>query len=399
MKRKVVMALATLVVPLVAATCGAPADIVPAECKADAIYPDPYCEKLFADAGTDGDADAAPSKSPMDFEDPGLSPEAWQPCGQGFCAPEPSGASAGLFKNEPVTLFIGPNDTTPLACPPSAPTEKWRLYDELVAPPAACEACSCAASKGECLQPPEKIEIRAGACGESGVAFSPFDGPANWTGTCSSDGGLSAGAMCGNEPCAQSVWAAPLPPPSGDACTPTTSIPTVTKEYSWKTRAIACQAGTPNGACKSETQFCVAAPGHEWLSCVYEQGVYDLSDCPDEYNASAHHLYPDEPIDDRGCSDCSCGAPAGSACIGNMRVYADAACSNEFVNMPLGLMSDNCTGVIPAGRAVGSKRVTDLAYLPGSCGPSGGQPKGTATVNPARAVTFCCMKPSPQAAS
>ncbi|MBK9266632.1 MAG: hypothetical protein IPM54_43455 [Polyangiaceae bacterium] len=254
-----------------------------------------------------------------------------------------------------MTLYVGPNDDTPLECPPGAPTEKWRLYDELVAPPAKCEACACAASKGECSQPSEKIEIRAGACGESSVASSPFDGPPNWTGTCSSEGGLSAGTMCGNELCAQSVWASPLPPPKDDACLPTTAVPLSTKEFAWQMRAIACEAETPTGACKSTTQYCAAEPGPEWRTCVYEKGVYSLSDCPDEYNASVHHLYPHEPIDDRGCTACACGVPVGSACIGMMRLYNDAACSTELVNLLLGSMSENCTGVIPAGSAIGAK--------------------------------------------
>lgn len=129
------------------------------------------------------------------------------PCGDGFRAPMASGNNAGLFKHVPVTLYVGPNDGTPLDCPPSAPTEKWRLFDELVAPPASCDACTCEASIGECSQPPDKIEIRAGTCAESGVPFSSFDGLPNWNGTCSGEGGLSAGAMCGNEPCAQSVSA------------------------------------------------------------------------------------------------------------------------------------------------------------------------------------------------
>ncbi len=390
MKQQLALSFAALCLPLVATTCAVPPDINFLTCDPEQLFPSARCLAEFADAGVD----ATPTNQPTDF-DPWLIPPAqWRPSCDGFCAPNPSGMSADLFSSEPVTLYIGPNNAEPLECPPSAPTEKWRLYDELVAPPAACEACSCEASKGECLQPPEKIELRAGTCGESGVAVSPFDGPTNWTGACSKEGGLSADTMCGNEPCAQSVWAAPLNTPAGDACSPTTEIPLSTKEFTWKTRAIACQTDTPIGACDSTTQYCAAQPGPEWLTCVYAEGVYNLSDCPNEYNASVHHFYPYDPVDDRGCSDCSCGAPMGSACIGNLRVYNDAACSTEFVNMPLGSMGENCTNIIPAGRAVGAKRVTDLTYLPGTCGSSGGEPKGSASANAARAVTFCCMNPS-----
>ncbi len=375
---------------IILGACSAPPSYAPGDCDPNADFPSAKCSEK-ADAGTDGDAE--PTKQPTGFDDPGLDPEAWQPCGDGFCAPELSGSAIGWDK-VPVSLYVGPNDGTTLACPENL-TEVGRLYDELVAPPAACDACTCEASKGECSQPPDKIEIRAGACGASGVPFSPFDGPPNWTGTCSSEGGLSAGAMCGNEPCAQSVWASPLPAPKDDACLPTTTIPLSTKEFTWQTRGIACQAETKQNACSSETQYCAADLGHEWLTCVHKPGIHNLSDCPVEYNASVHRLYPYEPVDDRGCAECSCGAPASSACIGMLRLYDDAACSVEVVPMLLGSMGDSCTTIFPTGRAIGSKRVTDLAYLPGTCGPSGGEPKGMATGNTANAVTFCCMKPSP----
>jgi hypothetical protein len=393
MKHKLIVALAMLAVPLFATTCSVPAEIYPQECDPHAIIPSARCKELLAsDAGSD--ADAEPTKGPMGIDDPGLNPEAWRPCGDGFCAPELSGQSALVWEKVPVSLYVGPNDGTPLACPDNL-TEVGRLFDELVAPTAACEACICEASKGECSQPPEKIEIRAGACAENGVPFSPFDGPPNWSGSCSSAGGLSAGAMCGNEPCAQSVWASPLPPPANDACLPSTSIPLSTKEFSWNTRAIACEAKTEQGACLSEKQYCAADLGPEWLTCVHQKGIHSLSDCPNQYNASVHRLYPHEPVDDRGCSDCSCGAPAGSACLGVLRLYDEAACSAEVVPLLLSSMGEGCTNIFPAGRATGAKRVTDLAYLPGTCGPIGGEPKGMATGDAANAVTFCCMKPSP----
>ncbi len=395
MKQQALLIVATLVIPLLASTCAVPAKIHPGECDPNALIPSKRCKELLAgDAGTDADGDAEPMNQPTGFDDPGLDPEAWRPCGDGFCAPELTGQSALVWEKVPVSLYVGPNGPTPLACPENL-TEVGRLYDEIVAPPAACDACACEASKGECAQPPEKIEIRAGSCGQGGVAFSPFDGPPNWSGTCSSEGGLSMGAMCGNSVCAQSVWASSLPVPKNDACKPSISIPLFTKEYTWKTRAVACQAKTPPDACSSETQYCVAEPGPEWLTCVYQKGIHNLSDCPDKYNASVHHLYPYEPIDNRGCSECSCGAPASSACIGMLRLYADAACSTEVVPLLLGSMSDSCTTIIPAGRAIGAKRVTDLAYLPGTCGPSGGEPKGAATGDTANAVTFCCMMPPP----
>ncbi len=294
------------------------------------------------------------------------------------------------WEKVPVTLWVGPDGPVPLECPDTAPTEMFRLYDDLVAPPAKCDACTCEPSKGECSKPPVKIEIRAGTCAETGAISVPFDGPTNWDGSCTNQGGLSTGTMCGNEPCAQSVWAAPLDPPIGDTCDATKKNPSFTKEHSWRTRAIACQAPTTNNACAFKTSHCVAKPGPEWLSCVYQQGAHTLDVCPDNYRDSVHTLYPNAPVDDRGCNDCACGAPIGSACIGNMRLYDDAACLSERVNMLLGSMSESCTSVVPAGLGIAAKRVTDLTYLSGMCGASGGEAVGNAITDAQHAMTFCC---------
>lgn len=360
--------------------CSAPYELAPTECDRDTYFPEEFCLKKYADAGTDADSGDDTLRRGM------------APCFGGDCAEEPKGEFAGNWSKVPVTLWVGPDGPTPLACPESAPTEVYRLFDDLVAPPSTCEACTCEASKGECNKPPAKIEVRAGMCGETGVMSVPFSGPANWDGSCTNAGGLPKGTMCGNEPCAQSVWASPLDAPTNDVCTATTKNPFFTKEHSWKTRAIACQAPTNNNACSSKTSFCVAKPGPEWLSCVYQQGAHKLDACPNNYRDSARTLYENAPLDDRGCTECWCGAPTGSACIGNMRLYDDATCSTELVNLLVGSMSESCTSIVPAGLGIGAKRMTNLAYLSGTCDASGGAPKGSAVADSARAVTFCCRQ-------
>jgi hypothetical protein len=366
---------------LTLAACSAPPSYWPGDCDPNADFPDPDCVKLYADAGTDA-ADAA---NAFKF--------GTAPCFGGDCAQEPKGEFGGNWEKVPVALWVGPDGPTPLNCPETAPTEMFRLYDDLVAPPAACEACTCEASKGECTTPPAKIEIRAGTCAESGVMSVPFNGPANWDGSCTNQGGLSTGVMCGNEPCAQSVWASPLDAPSGDACSATTKIPSFTKQHAWKTRAIACEATTDNNACGSKSSYCVAKPGPEWLACVYQKGVHTIDVCPDNYRDSVHTLYPDEPVDDRNCNECACGTPLGSGCLGKMGVYDDASCSKEIVNLLLGSMGEGCTNIIPQGHAIAAKGIIDLAYLSGTCGASGGEPRGNAVVDANRGTTFCCLKP------
>jgi hypothetical protein len=366
---------------IVLGACSAPYAYAPGYCDPNADFPEEDCLKKFADAGAD-------AETSDDMIQRGTAP-----CFGGDCAQEPKGEFAGNWEKVPVTLWVGPDGPTPLACPESAPTEVYRLFDDLVAPSAACEACTCEASKGDCTKPPPTIEIRAGMCGEAGVPAVNFSGPANWDGSCTNVYGMPKGTMCGNEPCAQSVWASPLDAPTNDACAAAKKIPSSTKEQSWKTRAIACQATTQNGACGSENSFCVAKPGPEWLSCVYQKGVHALNVCPNNYRDSVRTLYPYEPIDDRSCTECACGAPSGSACIGNMRLYDDASCSVEVVNLLVGSMSENCTGVVPAGLGLGSKRVSNLSYLSGTCEASGGEAVGSAVVDAQRAVTFCCGRP------
>jgi hypothetical protein len=372
--------IASVIVASVVGACSAPLEYAPFDCDPNADFPPEDCLKKFADAGTDAD-------SGDDMIQRGTAP-----CFGGDCAQEPKGEFAGNWEKVPVTLWVGPDGPMPLACPESAPTEMFRLYDELVAPPAVCEACTCEASKGECNKPPSTIEVRAGMCGEVGVLSVPFSGPANWDGSCTNESGLAKGTLCGNEPCAQSVWASPLDAPTNDACATTKKIPSSTKEQSWKTRAIACQATTENNACGSKTSFCVAKPGPEWLSCVYQKGVHELKVCPNNYRDSVRTLYENAPLDDRSCTECSCGAPSGSACVGALRLYEDTACTTQFVEAPIGSMSENCTGVVPAGRAVGSKRVTGLTYFAGTCEAHGGDSVGNAVADAARAVTFCCQK-------
>jgi hypothetical protein len=121
--------------------------------------------------------------------------------------------------------------------------------------------------------------------------------------------------------------------------------------------------------------------------------VHTIDVCPDNYRNSVHTLYPDKPVDDRGCKECACGAPVGSGCLGNMPLYDDATCSKQFVNVLLGSMGEGCTNIIPQGHGIAAKRVIDLAYLSGTCGATGGEPRGNALADANRATTFCCGKP------
>jgi len=86
-------------------------------------------------------------------------------------------------------------------------------------------------------------------------------------------------------------------------------------------------------------------------------------------------------------------APSGSGCVGSLRLYDDSACAVEADNVGVASFDEQCINVFPPGRALGSKAITDLAYLPGACLSTGGEPTGAASEDPADAVTFCCLAP------
>ncbi|MDI1450782.1 hypothetical protein QHF85_42475 [Polyangium sp. 6x1] len=340
---------------------------------------------MLADAGADANAGDA------DMFNPGPTPQAGSTCTQA-CVPVPSGG-AGYWSEVPVSVRFDKADALPKFCPEGVPNEKFRLFDQLVAPPAECEACACEPSEGTCEGgPPQTIEIRAGTCAESAAVTLPFSGPAGWSGACTSAGALPAGASCGGELCAQSVLVSALPGPTSESCAATSAAPAFTTKTEWKLGALACMANTNDDTCGQSAikEYCVADPGPEFLYCVHGKGV--MEPCPDNYNFERHEMYPEEPIDDRGCEACECGAPAGSACAGSLRLYDDAACASQFEQASLGSTDDKCIDVFPVGRAIGAKAVTGVTYVPGTCSSSGGAPKGLASPNKISAITFCCRR-------
>lgn len=295
---------------------------------------------------------------------------------------------------------VGPAELAPQACPedPSSgvPNLKFRLFDKLVAPAATCSSCLCRPSEGTCTDAPEKIELRAGKRDQSGVATVPFDGPANWTGLCSNDGAIAAGAKCpvGSQLlCTQSVPSSALPLPANEACKALPGAPSPTLETKRDIAGVACHGNTLTESCGSGSlkMYRVNTPADPWLQCVYRDGVHET--CPDNHSYYREVLYPKAPIDTRECSACTCGAPMGSVCTGTLGLYADSACGVGLINNTIASTGDSCFDLQPPGLGIGSKAVSNLTYLPGVCGASGGESVGSALPDAEHAVTFCCMAP------
>ncbi len=368
--------------------CTAPSSVYYDECDPTPLVPGGECVEQ-GDAGTDADAS---------MEEPGLNPSQWPTpavtCVDHRCVPEPSDTSAGQWPDTPLLVWIGPRNQMPESCPAEAPYMKYKRFDGLIAPPAQCDACTCESSTGSCAGLPATIEIRNGACNQSNAAVIPFDGPFGWDGACSNANAIPAGQLCNGVPCAQYVRASTLPAPTGESCTATIQKPNAIKTWDWETGAIACNVKEVDATCDPKEEHCVIELPEPWYNCVARDGVH--SECPDNYNEMPPVvLYEDPPIDDRDCSECKCGAPTGSMCLGSLRVYSDGACSKELVNVGVSSMDEACATIIPPGSAIGSKTVKDLTYFAGTCGASGGEPVGSAAIDTANAVTFCCLKPSP----
>ncbi len=382
--------------------CSAPDNFGDITCKPNAFLPDPWC-RAAADAGTDAEADAADTDAANAIDNPGLNTSYWvapDSCKTGICVPDPNGNEAILWEKVPISLWIGPVDQVPGKCPDDpvygVPTEKFRGFDQLVAPPATCSPCACGPSEGTCGGVPETLELRAGTCAQSGVVTVPFDAPANWDGSCTNADTIAAGAKCpaGSQTlCTQSVHSSALPAPIDDACKASVSGPSLALKTSWEIGALACTGITLPQSCgtTSLTTYCVNDPGPAWLYCTYRDGVHET--CPDNYQYARHVLYPKEPIDNRGCSACECGAPTGSACLGALSLSTDGACGAELVKLQVASMGQICYDFLPPGLAIGSKAIVNRAYLPGVCAASGGESVGGATADVAKAVTFCCMAP------
>lgn len=398
MKRFAIISIGLLVAAGTVNACSSVPEDALYPCDPKAIIPDPLCleqTSITEDAGSD----AAPDV-PSAIDDPGFPSSLFPPEGscKTECVPEAAGPVAIDWPYEPLVVWFGSKaELETKTCPANTLYEKVRGFSNLVASPAKCDACECSAD-GLCTGLPENIEIRSGTCNMSNVQTTPFDGPPNWDGSCTSVNAMAAGQLCNGVPCAQSVSTLALPGPTDESCAPTVEKPNATLDkHEWLEGALACHAKDLVGTCKTTPEHCVDALPEGWLHCLTRPGKH--SACPDNYNDSGPYwVYQDNPIDDRGCSACTCGAQKDGICTGSLSVYADSSCTSEFIKLPLSSADPSCGTITPAGRGVGSKTIDNLAYIPGTCAVSGGEPIGAVMPNDdekSGVVTFCCRAPGP----
>jgi hypothetical protein len=330
-----------------------------------------------------------PDSSTSDAGDAGDAGKSSAICGEP-CTPIPDGWSSmqavwlGPVKDAPFYSTFHEEKTLP----------RFIGRADLTAEPAECDVCSCGESSGKCTDLPSSIEVHAAMCGETGTSL-PFDGPTNWSGSCTNVNALSAGQKCpvgSSTLCAQSVAVAPLGPPVEESCTPFAEKPPIVQARvngpEWKTAAIGYDVpGCEKGSCIPSSEL-----PQGFRSCIYQRGDHE---CPASWSGQRRVVYEVTAdklgfIDARDCSPCSCGAPIGSGCSAHFRTFEDGACSKLISDDPIAsFFGSQCTNVSP-GIAIGSKEITSLSYFPGVCEPIGGEPIGEVKPDPNQAVTFCC---------
>lgn len=267
---------------------------------------------------------------------------------------------------------------------------------DLEATAAECDECSCGESTGKCTELPSSIEVHAGMCGEVSSSIS-FGGPTNWDGSCTSVNAIVGGQKCpvgSSTLCAQSITAAPLGAPVEESCMPFTGKLPVARARAdvptWKTAAVGYKV--PGCDAESSCMPSINDLPSGFRSCIYQHGEHECPAAWNEDRVVVYEVSADKPgyVDGRDCTPCSCGAPMGSACTAQLRVFEDASCSKLVLADPLSSLGEQCTNIFPAGKAIGSKEITSLAYFPGMCEPLGGEPIGAAIPDGDQAITFCC---------
>jgi len=309
-------------------------------------------------------------------------------CADFTCAPSIPNGWTGYYE-----IFQGLPAEDP-GCSPEYPMDAYAGNFNLNAPPANCNACLCGAPQAQVCNPPSVITVLDCACGGTPTVPLPLNMPAGWSGTCASAiDGMGQGyyypgnSNCGPDmaqPCNQAVTA-PAPTVAGGFCATSGGGGMVPPAH-WDGFVRACNGASTMGKGCNLSQACLPKPQSPYapLICIKHAGDFN---CP-AGQFSQKQVFYDDFTDNRACSACSCDAPSGSTCEGNISIYSDTflnACSIPAQSFPAG----GCgflSGNPPAGN---SKFTQTQPPTGGACAPIGGQPVGQATKTFPQ--TFCCM--------
>lgn len=332
--------------------------------------------------GVDDDADGN-----VDCADP--------KCTTYTCVPEIPAGWSGYF-----ALYDGAPAGDP-GCPadfPSTTTPAFLGNDGLTAPPAEC-ACECSAPAWQGCAALDTITISTGdaPCGMATYCTGAMDVPAGWDGTCFgttfyAGGQLTCGpdvvqiGNCGTntgDPCNVSVRATGVAAVNGSCqAMPTANNP----DLIWDRFGRACgDAPTTGGGC-NVGQTCLPR-----MEAPYESGVCVMmagdNACPPGAFTEKHVFY-DDVMDTRACTDCSCGTATGGTCPTTVNIYSDTA-DNTCISLVASFQAGTCADVMGNPTLSNREAIPGAGPTGGSCIPSASTPTGT--VMPTNPTTFCCI--------
>jgi hypothetical protein len=263
--------------------------------------------------------------------------------------------------NGPVVAYIGAD--APSGCPSSWTVRNFQGAVGSIDEPAphTCSGCSCDSPAGMSCSPGTIQFFESAGCG-----------------------GVSPGAQAQSSGCtAVTPGALPLvsaraasPSVTGGTCAPSGGAPSL-PDWSAATEVTVCGAPVAGAGCGAD-QACVHVP-EGYSACITRGGSNPNCSAFTEYTVEETG---EEVIDDRICTACSCGTPAGATCSASTTIFSDVGCTASIATAQND--GSSCATVSgPSALTFAAGAVTG-----GSCTPAGGEPIGYLTTATA---TLCCL--------
>lgn len=262
----------------------------------------------------------------------------------------------------PVALVRGPSAVPP-SCGGNFPEELIAGgIGELTAAPPTCTACDC--------QPPVDATCSSTLRWTSDVLCALPLGSMEVTGS---------GCVDVNDVTVMDGVVVDPPVVVGGDCEEVGGVATV-PPFTFEETVKLC--GAPLGGGCDEGDVCVRQPESPFDErlCVYKLGDSTCAGAEPFTDLVEVHQDVD---DQRGCTDCVCGAPTGLTCTaGSTALHAS---NNSCGGQAVVVAHDGSCESADSFRSI----ITDLEISGGSCSASGGAPIGTAF--PTGPVTVCCL--------
>ena len=294
----------------------------------------------------------------------------------------------------PEAYWVGDGKLVPTDCE-AVGGEPLVRYGDPFTEAMDCGSCVCDPSQGECSPIPEAITVYSKPqCDPTGEA-TDFSGPPGWDGTCTTANALPKNADCNGVLCSGSVYVGTLPPPVEGSCQANAIGVQAPPPIQWDTGALRCReppmAAEISAACGDPNLLCDRVLPAPYRYCIARTG--DVA-CPANTVYSKRFLIalPNDVIDTRACSACDCVTKDAGACAAQFLFAENNTCDLNSNYFTIASSMSQCLNLMVPGQAVGSKSVTDLQYLPGTCDVTGGEAMGSVQINPDRAATICCRE-------